>query len=105
MKTLRQAANQRTRLFSLSRIEVKVGYMPPGASIPSLPTEFFFCLNAIGQYGLPPFAWGGVRVNVQLKGPLDYMCHWKRRHFVGRRKSTLAIGKLILCCYYTYTCH
>ncbi|GBN26955.1 hypothetical protein AVEN_268734-1 [Araneus ventricosus] len=29
MKTLREAANQRARLFSLARIEVKVGYMPP----------------------------------------------------------------------------
>ncbi|GBN61376.1 hypothetical protein AVEN_109117-1 [Araneus ventricosus] len=30
MKTLREAANQRARLFSLSRFEVKVGYMLPG---------------------------------------------------------------------------
>ncbi|GBN38412.1 hypothetical protein AVEN_153706-1 [Araneus ventricosus] len=30
MKTLREAANQRARLFSLARIEVKVGYMRPG---------------------------------------------------------------------------
>ncbi|GBN68866.1 hypothetical protein AVEN_90122-1 [Araneus ventricosus] len=33
MKTLREAASQRTRLFSLARIEVKVGYMRPGGTV------------------------------------------------------------------------
>ncbi|GBN25626.1 hypothetical protein AVEN_121686-1 [Araneus ventricosus] len=34
MKTLREAANQRARLFSMARIEVKVGYMLPGPRVP-----------------------------------------------------------------------
>ncbi|GBO35789.1 hypothetical protein AVEN_66097-1 [Araneus ventricosus] len=35
METLREAANQRARLFSLARVEVKVGYMQPGMFIAS----------------------------------------------------------------------
>ncbi|GBM53329.1 hypothetical protein AVEN_259313-1 [Araneus ventricosus] len=44
MKTLREAANQRARLFSMARIEVKVGYMLPGTN-PLAERVFFLKSN------------------------------------------------------------